>query len=56
VGIAYVRSRIVDDHDGRRALYEKFLHAQSFLQDDPWTERASGGVDATEFKPLTALV
>lgn len=56
VGIAYVRARIVDDHEGRQALYEKFLHAQSFLQDDPWAERANHGVEATEFKPLPALV
>ena len=56
VGIAYVRGRIVDDHEGRRALAEKFRHAQSFLQDDPWAERANQGVDAAEFKPLAALV
>ena len=56
VGIAYVRSRVVDDTDGRKALAEKFRHAQSFLQDDPWAERANKGVDATEFKPLPALV
>ncbi len=56
VGIAYVRARIVDDHAGRRALYEKFVHAQSFLQDDPWAERASRGVDAHEFRTLAALV
>jgi len=56
VGIAYVRTRIVDDAEGRKALAEKFRHAQSFLQDDPWAERANQGVDATEFKPLPALV
>ena len=56
VGIAYVRGRIVDDHEGRRALHARFLHAQSFLQDDPWAERANHGVDAHEFKPLSALV
>ena len=56
VGIAYVRNRIVDDSEGRRALYEKFVYAQSSLQDDPWAERANQGVDATEFKPLAALV
>jgi nitrite reductase (NADH) large subunit len=54
VGIAYVRKRIVDDHDGRRALYARFLHAQSFLQDDPWAERANG-FDANEFNPLAVL-
>ena len=56
VGIAYVRRRIVDDTEGRLALAAKFAHAQSFLQDDPWAERANQGVDATEFKPLAALV
>ena len=56
VGIAYVRTRIVDDAEGRKVLAEKFRHAQSFLQDDPWAERANQGVDATEFKPLPALV
>ena len=54
VGIAYVRDRIVGDHDGRRALYARFLHAQSFLQDDPWAERAKG-LDAHEFQPMAAL-
>jgi nitrite reductase (NADH) large subunit len=56
VGIAYVRGRIVDDAEGRRALAATFAYAQSFLQDDPWAERANQGVDATEFKPLAALV
>ncbi len=56
VGIAYVRARIVEDSDGRRALAAKFAHAQSFLQDDPWAERANRQVDATEFQPLPALV
>ena len=54
-GVAYIRQRIVDDADGRRALYQRFLHAQSFLQDDPWAERANKGVDASEFKLLAAL-
>ena len=54
VGIAYLRQRIVADTDGRRILYERFLHAQSFLQDDPWAERAKG-FDANEFTPLAAV-
>ena len=53
-GIAYIRQRVVEDHAGRRALHERFLHAQSFLQDDPWAERANG-LDANEFRPLAAL-
>lgn len=55
VGIDYIRQRIVEDCDGRRALQQRFLHAQSFLQDDPWAERANNGVDAKEFQTLTAL-
>ena len=55
VGIDYIRKRIVEDNAGRRALQQRFLHAQSFLQDDPWAERANKGVDAKEFQPLNAL-
>jgi nitrite reductase (NADH) large subunit len=55
VGIEYVRSRLIDDVEGRRALHQRFLFAQSFFQDDPWAERAKQGVDASEFKPLEAL-
>ena len=53
-GIGYIRQRIVEDHDGRRVLYARFLHAQSFLQDDPWAERANG-VDAHEFQSLAVV-
>ncbi|MGD9812361.1 MAG: hypothetical protein AB7U35_13695, partial [Sphingobium sp.] len=42
VGLVYVKSRVVADDVGRRRLYERFLHAQTFLQKDPWAERASG--------------
>ena len=42
VGVDYIKSRIVDDADGRDALAARFHHAQSFSQDDPWAERAAG--------------
>ena len=42
VGIDYVRQRLVDDETGREALTARFLFAQSFLQTDPWAERAGG--------------
>src|SRR5690606_7762548 len=51
VGLSYVRSRLVDDARGRRALHERFLEAQRHAQVDPWAERA-GGVEAAEFVPL----
>lgn len=42
VGLEYVKTRIVDDGEGRAELARRFHHAQSFLQKDPWAERAAG--------------
>ncbi|MBB3982370.1 nitrite reductase (NADH) large subunit [Sphingobium fontiphilum] len=42
VGLDYVKQRIVEDAAGREALRARFLYAQSFLQVDPWAERAAG--------------
>ncbi len=53
VGYDTIRSMIVDDEKGRKAFYQRFLHSQQFAQDDPWAQRASQGVDAHEFAPLT---
>ncbi|HEX6997683.1 MAG TPA: nitrite reductase large subunit NirB [Gammaproteobacteria bacterium] len=53
VGLTYVRSRIVDDAAGRRALCARFLEAQKHAQVDPWAERAKGH-DAEEFQALPA--
>lgn len=54
VGLDTIREQIVDDADRRQALYERFVHAQRFSQNDPWAERAGGG-DAHEFAPLADL-
>ena len=54
VGIEYVKQRLVEDPEGRRELNERFLHSQTFVQDDPWAERAKGA-EAHEFAPLPAL-
>jgi nitrite reductase (NADH) large subunit len=42
VGMDYVKARIVEDDAGREALRSRFLYAQSFLQKDPWADRAKG--------------
>ncbi|MBB6124587.1 nitrite reductase large subunit NirB [Sphingobium subterraneum] len=42
VGLDYVKQRIVEDTEGRKALRQRFLHAQKFSQKDPWAERAAG--------------
>ncbi|MEM6534366.1 MAG: nitrite reductase large subunit NirB [Pseudomonadota bacterium] len=52
VGLDKIKAQIVDDADNRAALYERFRFAQSFAQFDPWAERATGGVDAHEFRAL----
>jgi nitrite reductase [NAD(P)H] large subunit len=54
VGIAYVKERLVEDGDGRRALHARFLYSQRFVQNDPWAERAQG-TDAQEFARLPEL-
>ena len=51
VGVDSIRARVVDDLANRKALYRRFLHGQSFAQDDPWAERAAGR-DSFEFEPL----
>jgi nitrite reductase (NADH) large subunit len=57
VGIDHIRKRIVDDAVGREALRSRFLFSQSFSQDDPWAERASGvqreqHMHMAQFKPI----
>ncbi|WP_026608029.1 nitrite reductase large subunit NirB [Methylocapsa acidiphila] len=54
VGIAYVKRRLVEDGEGRCGLHARFLHSQTFVQHDPWADRAKGA-DAHEFAPLLAL-
>jgi nitrite reductase (NADH) large subunit len=51
VGLSYVKERIVDDANNRRALHSRFLKSQEVYQFDPWEQRAKG-VDAHEFTPL----
>jgi nitrite reductase (NADH) large subunit len=55
IGLAYVKSRLVEDPEGRRALNARFLYSQKFVQTDPWAERARG-TDAHEFARLPELV
>jgi nitrite reductase (NADH) large subunit len=54
VGIAYVKKRLVEDDDGRRALHARFIYSQAFAQDDPWAQRAHGA-EAQEFVALPEL-
>ena len=40
---------VVDDLEGPKALFDRFVHSQ-IAQIDPWAERAQGK-DANEFRP-----
>jgi nitrite reductase (NADH) large subunit len=53
-GIDYVKRRIVEDGDGRRALFDRFLHSQLFVQTDPWAQRAAGAA-AHEYRAMTEV-
>ena len=54
VGLSYIKSRLLEDEVGRRALYKRFLESQKKAQIDPWKERAAGA-DAHEFVPLKQM-
>lgn len=54
VGLAYIKSRMLDDAEGRAAAYQRFLESQEIYKFDPWAERAKG-VDRHEFTPLKVI-
>jgi nitrite reductase (NADH) large subunit len=56
VGLSYIKQRIVEDGNSRKALQQRFLESQKYFQVDPWAERASQGVDRHEFIPLKQVV
>ncbi len=39
VGLPHVVDRVVTDAASRKALADRFYHAQQFMQQDPWAER-----------------
>jgi nitrite reductase (NADH) large subunit len=54
VGLETVRAAIFDDHEGRRALVERFEKSQRAVRKDPWAERAAGR-ELHEFMPLANM-
>lgn len=53
VGLPYVKQRIVDDAEGRRALWDALQFALAD-QPDPWQQSAQAAVDVRQFTPLAA--
>nr|WP_314629029.1 nitrite reductase large subunit NirB [uncultured Noviherbaspirillum sp.] len=52
VGLEHVKKMVLEDHDNRRALYERLLFSLDGLP-DPWHEFDRAMVDARQFTPLT---
>nr|WP_288851529.1 nitrite reductase large subunit NirB [uncultured Acidovorax sp.] len=52
VGLDYVKKRILEDHEGRKALWEQLQFALDG-EPDPWFEFDKAAVDTRQFAPLT---
>ncbi|MBZ0091641.1 MAG: (2Fe-2S)-binding protein, partial [Sulfuricellaceae bacterium] len=52
VGMDYVKAKVLDDAEGRLALYRRMLAALA-VEKDPWDERAKHGVEKHEFEALS---
>jgi nitrite reductase (NADH) large subunit len=50
VGLDYVKKRVLDDREGRKALHERLLFALDG-EPDPWADRAAGA-DKGEFAAI----
>ncbi len=53
VGLDWVKERVVDDLDERRALIERFELSQSIFRKDPWAEHAK--TKAERYAPMADL-
>ncbi|MFO1327692.1 MAG: nitrite reductase large subunit NirB [Rubrivivax sp.] len=53
VGLDHVKKKVLDDTDGRRALWERLQFALDG-EPDPWFEHARANVDLRQFTPLSA--
>jgi nitrite reductase (NADH) large subunit len=52
VGLDYVKRRILDDEQGRKALWEQLQLALAG-EPDPWFEPQRAAVDTRQFQPLS---
>jgi nitrite reductase (NADH) large subunit len=53
VGLDYVKKRILDDHDGRKALWERLQFALDG-EPDPWFEFDKAAVDTRQFEAIAS--
>ncbi|CAM4102370.1 nitrite reductase large subunit NirB [Paracidovorax anthurii] len=55
VGLDYVKKRILEDHEGRKALWEQLQFALDG-EPDPWFEFDKAAVDTRQFVPVIPIV
>jgi len=53
VGLDYVKKKVLDDAENRKALYERLLFALDG-EPDPWHDKEKAQVDVRQFEPLSA--
>src|SRR3569832_2468896 len=51
VGLDYVKKKVLDDHEGRKALWERLQFALDG-EPDPWFEHEKAKVDTRQFIPI----
>jgi nitrite reductase (NADH) large subunit len=54
VGMDYVKKKILDDHEGRKALWERLQFALDG-EPDPWFEQDKATVDTRQFEKISAM-
>ena len=42
VGLTYIKQQVLEDHENRKTLFERFKYSQQFAQIDPWKKLAQG--------------
>jgi len=53
VGLSHVKQQIVEDAKNRKALMERFMESQKYVQEDPWAERTGkDAIERHEFEPV----
>jgi nitrite reductase (NADH) large subunit len=52
VGMDYVKRKILEDHEGRKTLWERLQFALDG-EPDPWFEHHKAAVDIRQFEPIT---
>ncbi len=54
VGLDHVKQRILEDHEGRKALWAELQYALDG-EPDPWFEFAKAQVDVRQFEPVASI-